>query len=225
MRWLSLMTVVLVGWLSMPVDGTRAADDPHAGTHAAGDHAAGEDSHAHDHAHVGEPATEPAVFNAKDWRFDLSVYSLVVFLLLLTVLSKFAWGPVISALDTREENIRRNIEEAEVARVRSEQLLAERAAKLDGVQDEVREILAEARRDAEHTKADIMAAAQREAEATKRRALDEVDRARDQALNELFGTMAAQVTQATEHVLGRALTDEDRTRLVSQSLAELAGQN
>ncbi len=208
MRLFCLVSVVLAVWLAFPVAGTFAADDPHGGDHG--------------HTHVGAPETEPAVFSPEDWRTDLTIYSLVVFLLLLFVLSKFAWGPVINALDTREENIRRNIEEAEVALVRAEELQKEREAKLDAVQDEVREILAEARRDAEHTKAEIMATAQKEAEATRKRALDEVDRARAQALNEIFGSMTAQVTAATEHVLGRALTGEDQNRLVEQSLAELS---
>ncbi len=172
-------------------------------------------------AHIGEPHVEPEVFSPRDFRFDLAVYSLVVFLLLLALLTKFAWGPVMTALDEREAAIRKNIEDAEVARVRAEQLLAERAKKLDAVQDEVREILAEARRDAEHTKSEIMAAAQKESEATKNRALEEVNRARDHALNELFGTLTTQVGVATEHVLGRALNDDDRSRLIEESLAQL----
>lgn len=210
MRLLCLVSVVLAMVLAIPETGTFAAGDPHGGDHG--------------HAHVGAPETEPPVFDPQNWRTDLTIYSLAVFVLLLYVLGKFAWGPVLKALDTREENIRRNIEEAEVARVRAEELQKEREAKLDAVQDEVREILAEARRDAEHTKADIMANAQKEAEATRKRALDEVDRARAQALNEIFGNLTAQVTAATEHVLGRALTGDDQNRLVEQSLAELSGK-
>lgn len=173
------------------------------------------------HAHIGEPEGEPQIFSPKDWRFDLSVYSLVVFLLLLGVLSKFAWNPIIQALDEREASIRKNIEDAEAARVRAEQVLAERSKQLDAVQDEVREILAEARRDAEHTKSEILAHAQKDAETTRNRALEEVNRAKDQALNELFGNMSAQVGLATEHVLGRAINDADRARLIEESLSQL----
>ncbi len=177
-----------------------------------------------DHAHhgIGDPPVEPKAFDPKDWRLDLSIYSFVVFLLLLGVLTKFAWGPIITALDEREENIRKNIEDAEVARIRAEEMLAAHAAKLDSVQDEVREILAEARRDAEHTKSEIVASAQKEAGVTKNRAIEEIDRARDQALDELFRTMSTQVTDATEHVIGRALNDDDRNRLIDESLAQLS---
>lgn len=183
------------------------------------------DAHGGHHGHIGDPEVEPKVFEPKNWRYDLSVYSFVVFLLLMIVLTKFAWGPITQALDEREENIRKNIEDAEAARVRSEEILAEHAKKLDSVQDEVREIIAEARRDAEHTKSEIIAAAQSEAEATKNRAIEEIDRARDHALSEIFGTMSTQVTEATEHVLGRAINDEDRGRLVDEALAQLTAKS
>lgn len=233
MRLLSLISVLLLTVCLQPTLTVQAQEEPHStesGEHADLDHShegEGHDAHAdgHGHGHVGDPESEPPVFDPHNWRYDLSVYSLVVFLLLLTVLSKFAWGPVTEGLDQREANIRRNIEDAEASRVRSEELLAERSAQLDAVQDEVREILAEARRDAEHTKSEILADAQKEAEATKRRAIDEVNRARDQALNDLFSTMSNQVATATEHVLGRAINDEDRTRLIDQSLAELSAKS
>ncbi len=183
------------------------------------------EAHGGHHGHIGDPEVEPKVFEPKNWRYDLSVYSFVVFLLLMIVLTKFAWGPITQALDEREESIRKNIEDAEAARVRAEEILAEHARKLESVQDEVREIIAEARRDAEHTKSEIVAAAQNEAEATKKRAFEEIDRAKDHALSEIFGTMSAQVTEATEHVLGRVINEEDRGRLVDEALAQLTAKS
>jgi len=194
-----------------------SSPDGHDGDHAGDDHA-GLDHH----PHVGEPEGEVKPFDPKDWRLDLSIYSFVVFLLLLAALTKFAWGPIVTALDEREENIRKNIEDAEVARIRAEEMLAAHAAKLDAVQDEVREILAEARRDAEHTKSEILASALKESELTKNRGIEEINRARDQALDELFRTISTQVTDATEHVIGRALNEEDRNRLIDESLAQLS---
>ena len=215
--------------VAQPAASSEAAHHDHHGDadgHADHEHADHEHAdHAHDehgHGHIGDPATEPEVFDPQNWRTDLSIYSFVVFLILLTVLSKFAWGPVTEALDAREENIRKNIEDAEAARVRAEALLSERAAKLDAVQDEVREILAEARRDAEHTKSEILASAEREAELTRNRAEEEISRARDQALDEIFGKMSSQVAEATEHVIGRTLNDDDRNRLIDESLAQLS---
>ncbi|MBL4883103.1 MAG: F0F1 ATP synthase subunit B [Planctomycetaceae bacterium] len=216
MKFFSVALLVLIGFAFAPVaTSTVCASEPSADSK----HEAGHDD-AHGQ-HFGAPVVEPKVFDPENWRYDLSVYTFVVFLLLLIVLTKFAWGPVTQALDEREEGIRKNIEDAETARVRAEELLAEHAKKLDSVQDEVREIIAEARRDADHTKTEIVAAAQSEAEATRNRAVEEIERAKDQALSEIFGTMSAQVTEATEHVLGRALNDDDRGRLIDDALSQL----
>jgi len=140
----------------------------------------------------------------------------------LFVLRKFAWGPLIEGLDKREASVLDNIAGAEAARLKAEKMLAEHAAKLDKVQDEVREILAEARRDAEYTKNDIVATAQKEAEATRQRAVQDIERARDQALDSLFDHMARCVNEATEQVIGRALTGADNDRLIEEALSGFA---
>ena len=80
-------------------------------------------------------------------------------------------------------------------------------------------MMAEARRDAEYTKADIIAAAQKEAEAGRQRALQDIERARDQAMDELFSHMSQAVADAAAQVVGRSLTGEDHERLVRESLS------
>ena len=158
------------------------------------------------------------------WKQDLALFSLIVFLVFLLVLKKFAWGPLIAGLDQREAGIRAHFEGAEEARRKAEELLAEHDARLEGVQDEVREIIAEARRDAEHTRSEIVAAAQHEAEATRDRAVAEIERARDQALKDLFDQVAHQVATATEHVLERSLQESDQQRLIEEALAQVSAE-
>lgn len=153
---------------------------------------------------------------------DLAVWSLITFVVFLFVLKKFAWGPLIEGLDKREAGVVDNIAAAEAARIKAEKMLAEHAARLDKVQDEVREIIAEARRDAEHTKNDIMATAQKEAEVTRQRAVHDIERARDQALDELFYKMGQAVSKATEQVIGRVLTGADNERLIEEALNTFA---
>lgn len=188
-----------------------AAEAPHHCEEAAG--------HANGHgAHLGAAGVseDPAEFKS-----DLAIYTFLVFLLLLALLYKFAWGPISEGLEKRESGILQNITEAESARVKAEKMLAAHAEKLDKVQDEIREMLAEARRDAEHAKSDIMATAQKEAEATKQRAVHEIERARDQALDELFAHMGQAVREATEQVVGRSLTGADHQRLIAEALSSV----
>jgi F-type H+-transporting ATPase subunit b len=153
---------------------------------------------------------------------DLAVWSLVAFVIFVLVLRKFAWGPLSTGLNRRESRVRQDIAAAESARIKAEQMLAEHQGRLEAVQEEVREIIAEARRDAEHTKNDIIATAQREAEVSKQRALNEIERARQQALKDIFDQVSETVMEATEHVLGRSVTDADQDRLINEALAEVS---
>ena len=152
---------------------------------------------------------------------DLALFSLVTFVVYLVVLRVGAWGPLRAGLTERERRIRQDIADAEANRLKSEAMLKEHEARLAKVQDEVREILAEARRDAEHARLEIATTAQKEAEATKQRAIAEIERSKDLALAELFDFVSNNVLKATEQVIGRSLTGTDHERLVKESLSQL----
>lgn len=156
-----------------------------------------------------------------DWKRDLALFSLVTFVVYLVVLRVGAWGPLQKGLNERERRIRQDIADAEANRVKSEALIAEREKKLATVQDEIRELLAEARRDAERMKQDIVTTAQREADTTRQRAIADIERSRDQALAELFDFISGNVVNATERVIGRSLNSTDHERLVSEALSEM----
>ncbi len=177
---------------------------------------AAEEVHADAHAEGGHDTSLPM-----KWQTDLALFSLITFVVYVAVLRTGAWGPLQAGLNERERAIRQNIADAEANRLKSEALLKDYDLKLAKVQEEVRDILAEARRDAEHTKQEIVATAQREAEATKHRAIAEIERSRDLALTELFDFVSNNVVNATEQVIGRSLSGTDHERLVSEALAQM----
>lgn len=190
---------------------------------AAHDAAAHDESHGADgHADAAHGAKNP--YDPLDWKKDLALWSFVTFLIFAAILRLFAWGPLASALDAREAKVHGNIAHAEEARMKAERLLADYEAKLAAAQDEVIKTLAEARRDAEHTRQEILAQTEKDVNAMKDRALLEIERTRDSALNELFSHMAGTVASATEKVLGRTLTDSDQDRLVNEALVEFSRQ-
>ena len=201
-RWLCLGMLVAVVALSLSCT-VGAADHGAVPVHA--DEAKHQDE--------GVPGLIP--------RGDLALWSLVTFTLMMLVLGKFVWPALNAGLIERERKIRQDIADAESNRHKTEAMVKEHEARLAKVQDEVREILAEARRDAEHAKLEIIATAQREAEATKQRAIAEIGRSKDLALAELFDFVSTNVLGATEHVLGRSLTGTDHERLVNESLAQM----
>ena len=206
LRHLSLACCSLVLFLLLLPAGSavfaadRPADDPHA---AGADHPEG----------------------PIEWDSDLALWSLVSFLIILALLAKFAWKPLSEGLYARESRIRQDIASAESARQKAEAMLAEYEGRLEAVQGEVREILAEARRDADVARQNIISDAQREATATQQRAVEEINRAKQQALKELADTLAADVALATEHILGRAVNDQDQDRLIEEALSQLARQS
>lgn len=173
--------------------------------------AAGDDAHA-------EHDTKPPLIPEP----DLVVWSLVTFGVFLFLLKKLAWGPMIEGLDSRESAQRQAAAETQHALEKAQGLLADHEAKLAATQDEVREIIAEARSDAEQTGQSIVATAQAEAEASRDRSVAEVGRAKDAALSEIFEAVSGQVVGATEHVLGRALNESDQDRLIGDALQQVA---
>lgn len=192
-----------------------AADNGHGhGDAAHGDHA---------HAHIGEDV-HPDVKNPAQFVPDLAIYTLIVFLVLFFTLQAIAWPKIAGALDARESGIKKAIADAEGAKLQAEAFMKEHRGRLEAVEEQVKEIVAEGRRDAERTKMDILKQAEVEAEAMKNRAIAEITRAKDQALNEIFDTMASQVSAATEHVLGGNLSSGDQDRLIRDALNQVSSK-
>lgn len=155
------------------------------------------------------------------FQADLALWSLIVFVLLLFVLAKAAWGPMIEGLDKREAGIRAAIADAHENQRKSQAMLAEYEDKLRTAEQTVAEMVAEAKRDAERTSMDIVAKAEADVEATRARATADIRQAKDTALSEVFASVNTQVAAATERVLGRALSDDDQERLIQEALAEI----
>ena len=179
-----------------------------------------------DPAHQGSPAA--AASHASDGaplRGELGFWSILVFLGLLAVLGRFAWRPLVEAIDAREKHIRDSVQDAERARDQAKALLAEHDKKLAEVQNEVRAILDEARRDAQQTQTEILKQAQSEAQNTRDRAKREIEQARDQALKELFDQAADLATEIAGRIVQRTLNPQDHRDLVQKALNELPSKN
>lgn len=186
--------------------GTGHGDAAHGdAAHAGGGHGIG-------HGHANKEPNEI--------KGDLAIFSAVVFLLLMVILRKFAWKPISEGLEKREHHIAHEIAAAERANAEAKHLLVEYQKKLDASQLEVREILDEARRDAEVTAQQIAAKAKADAETEMRRALREVETAKDQALKELAETAANQALALAGKLLQQKLQPADHARLIDEAMAK-----
>ncbi len=150
-----------------------------------------------------------------------AVWTLVIFLLVVFVLGKFAWKPLLGALQKREEFIRDSLKDAKRDREESERLLAEHRAQMNRARDEAAQIVEESRRAAEALRHKLEADAHREAEQIVTRAREEIGLARDAAVKEIFDVAAELATDAAGRILRKELSPADHSALVQQSIAEL----
>jgi F-type H+-transporting ATPase subunit b len=172
--------------------------------------------------HIGEAHAGPQLEDPTEIRADLAVWSLVVFLLLLAILYKFAWGPIAEGLDKRERRIAENIEAAERAGEEARRTMAEYQAKLASAADEVRAMLDEARRDAENTKQEIVAEARTAAAAEHDRQMREIRTATDSALKQLAENSATLATELAGKIIRQKLNPQDHQKLIREAVEKFA---
>lgn len=189
---------------------------------AEGEAAKTQPAHAPESAHPAEhPGGVEATPNILGFERDLATWTFVVFILLLLVLRKMAWGPLLKSLQEREEHIEHCLLTAEQSRNESEHLLAQHRQALAHAADEVRGILDEARRNAQTMQDEILVKARAEADAEKQRARHEIESARDQALSEIWTKAADLAVSVAGRVLAKELSEGDHRRLVDSAIHEL----
>jgi F-type H+-transporting ATPase subunit b len=166
-----------------------------------------------------EAAGDP---NPLAFRTDLALWTLFVFLILFGLLSYFAWPQIAAALDERERKIADNIAAAEARLADAQKVIAEHEAKLAAAAGEVRELLEEARRDAEHTRKSIAEKGRQDAQDELARALREIDRARDAAVQDLAVASANVAIDLARKVIREQITPDQQNQIVREALAKLA---
>jgi F-type H+-transporting ATPase subunit b len=154
-------------------------------------------------------------------RYDLGIWTIIVFVVLFLVLRRYAWGPMLQGLKTREETIHHALDEARKAQDDAQRLRGQLQAEMDRHQEKVRDLMDEARKQAEQVKTDMVAKARAEIQAEHERRRRELDMARDQALHALWNQAAQLATQVSAKVIRRQLTPEDHRRFVDDAIAEL----
>jgi len=154
-------------------------------------------------------------------KYDLAVWSIVVFLVLLFVLGKFAWKPMLEGLRKREENIRGALEQAEHTRQEAMELQSRLDAKLKAAGTDIARLMDEARRDALGLKDKFLAEAKAEIQQERDRFRREIETSKDQALAEIWEKSVSLASIMSTKVVRRSMTEQDHRRLLDESLAEL----
>ena len=143
------------------------------------------------------------------------------FLLLIFLVQKYAWGNITSILDARAEKITNDIDEAEAARKKAEELAAKREAELAGSRQEATTILETAKETAEKNKAHILSEANQEALRLKEKAQLEISQNKEEAMNSIKGDVADLTVNLAGKLLSQQLDSEGHRQLIDRYLNEL----
>ena len=148
------------------------------------------------------------------------VWHFINFVILLLVLQRYLYRPVLKMLDDRSTRIRDSMAQAESLRAETARLEQESRAILDTARREGQELLAQANRNAERILGEAQQRARAEADRLAERARADLARERDQAFGELRQQVADLVVSAAGSVVRRSLDDAAHRELVLQVLAD-----
>src|SRR5919197_838910 len=148
----------------------------------------------------------------------LIIWTILTFIVLLLVLRKVAWGPILTALEQREHTIRNSLEEAQRARQEAEQLLTQHQQMLTDANREVGRLLEQGREEAERLRLLMTEQAREEAQRLTEAARRDIVRERQRAMQELKNTAADLALAAAGRLLHTTMTGEDHRRLVTEFL-------
>ncbi len=149
------------------------------------------------------------------------VVEIVVFLVLLWLLARYVFPPLLRALEARQQLIAQSLQEAEKARQEAERSRASEMAEMAEARAKAQEILDRAQQLGEQLREELRQRGEAEQQAMLERARAELQREREQAVAELRRQVADLVVMATTRVLQEELDERRQLRLVEQALSEV----
>ena len=150
-----------------------------------------------------------------------AIAAVLVFLVLLAVLSKYAWRPVIEALRRREQAVADTVSNAEKKEQKAEQTLQQYQRQLDDAQSDIDALRARSPAPAEQQADRNVGEAKQQARQLSRAQHEDLQRAAEHARQELYTESAELATEIAERLVRRALSEEEHRRLIAESLSDI----
>ena len=154
--------------------------------------------------------------------YGLMVWTLVIFVVLLIVLTKFAFKPITAAVEAREKALQAAIDAARRDREEAARLLAEHRAALDASRAEGQKLIADARAAAERVRAELIEQAHAEQTRMLERARAEIDAERAKAIAELRREAVDLAIIGASKVINESLDNAKNRKLVESFLASIS---
>lgn len=150
-----------------------------------------------------------------------AVYQLIIFLILLALLKKFAWGPLTGIMKQREEHIASQIDSAEQAKKDADALLEQHRQMLKEARQEAQTLIDNARKLGDEQREEIIQAARAEAVRLKEAAKMEIEQQKEQAVAALREQVASLSVLIASKVIEKELSEQDQAQLIEEYIKEV----
>lgn len=180
------------------------------------------DSHAYDNGHKNAGASST---DTMEFKTDLAIYTLLVFLMLLLLLYLVAWPKIVGGLQKREQGIADQIEQARLDAEQAAETLDKYKQQLQEAVLEAQQIVAQARQDAESAGSQIVAEAKQTAQQERDRALEAIDVATRSALDEVAQRGSEIAVNLAGRIISKELDAADHAALIRDSIDQFASNN
>ncbi len=151
----------------------------------------------------------------------LFLWTILTFLVLVTLLAKFAWRPLLQALDSRQELIRKSLDDAQQAKQELERLQQESAQIIRQARIEAEAVVAQSRSDAAKLREEMRQKAKAEADGIVRNAERQIQLETQRALQQIRHEAVDLSVMIASKILRRNLTKEDNEKLIEEALKQV----
>jgi F-type H+-transporting ATPase subunit b len=151
----------------------------------------------------------------------LFIWTILTFLVLLTLLAKFAWRPLLRALESRQELIRKSLDDAQLAKQELERLQQESAQIIRQARVDADAVVAQSRSDAARLRDEMRQKAKSEADGIVRNAERQIQLETQRALQQIRHEAVELSVMIASKILRRTLTKEDNEKLIEEALKQV----
>jgi F-type H+-transporting ATPase subunit b len=151
----------------------------------------------------------------------LAIWTIITFLVLLYLLAKFAWKPVLRALEARQETIKKSLDDAQQAKQELERLNRESAQIIKNAHAEAESIISKSRSEAEKLGEEMKQKARTDADAILREAQRQIETETGRALRQIRGEIAEMSVAIASKLIKRNFSTQDNIELIEETLKQM----
>ena len=151
----------------------------------------------------------------------LFIWTILTFLALVALLAKFAWRPLLEALDVRQQGIRKALDDAQSAKQELERLHQESAQIIRKARVDADAVLTQARADGDRLREELRQKAKADAEGIMRNAERQIQLETGRAIQQIRAEAVDLSVSIASKILQRNISKEDNERLIADALAQV----